>query len=258
MKKAYIILGILLLTTIHLSASDFSFRKYSHVKNFYSSISSDVLEIAKTYKLPPAAILAIAGLESGYGSGYVSKITGNILSLGAFKDDYELPRVYLPYSKSKKCVLVSSQEINQCSVDDLIWKKRPKSLKRDYRPLPFAGTSEHLDLLLHDTAKRNKAQRACLNDFATRWIVQSSKVQAFRDARVWLDELIAKKGIDILFNMNVNIAFINRIGGIAHSFNYRKTWPEKVTLIMKKTGLVELTHDIYFNNMSFNTAWRNI
>ncbi len=258
MKKAYIILSILLLTTIHLSANDFSFRKYNHVKEFYSSISSDTIEIAKKHKLPPAAILAIAGLESGYGSGYVSKITGNILSLGAFKGDYELPRVYLPYSKSKKCVLISSKEINQCSKDDLVWKKRPKSLKRDYRPLPFAGTSEHLDLLLFDDLKRNKAQRACLNDFATRWIVQSSKVKAFRDARIWLDQLISEKGIEILFNINVNIEFIKKIGGIPHSFNYRENWPKKATLIMKKAGLVELTNDIYFNNMSFDAAWRKI
>ena len=258
MKQAYIIVTILVLTIIHLGASDFSFRKYNHVKEFYASISNDTLEVAKIYKLPPAAILAIAGLESGYGSGYVSQITGNILSLGAFRGDYELPSVYLPYSKSKKCVLISSKEFKQCSENDLVWKKRPKSLKRDYRPLPYAGTSKHLDLLLCDPLEKNKAQKACLHDFATRWIVKSSKVRAFRDARIWLDKLISQEGIDILFNMNTNIEFIKRIGGIPHSFNYRQEWPKKVTLIMKKAGLVELTNDIYFNNMDFDRAWRNI
>lgn len=90
-----------------------SFRKYQHVKAFYQGITPAVLEVSEKYQLPAAAILAIAGLESGYGSGYESKITGNILSLGAFRDDKELPSLYLPYSSKLKKVVLDPVVIKQ-------------------------------------------------------------------------------------------------------------------------------------------------
>ena len=89
---------ILSITITNLFSSEYSFRKYIHVESFYSDISLDSIEIGVKNNIPPAAMMAIAGLESGYGSGYVAQITGNILSLGAFKGDKELPRLYLPYS----------------------------------------------------------------------------------------------------------------------------------------------------------------
>jgi flagellum-specific peptidoglycan hydrolase FlgJ len=104
MKKSLFI-AVLLLTSL-VNAQDRGFRKYEHVKQFYSQITLDAIEVAKKHDLPAAAILAMAGLESGYGSGYVAQITGNILSLGAFKGDAELPPLYLPYSKSKKKILL--------------------------------------------------------------------------------------------------------------------------------------------------------
>jgi len=53
----------------------------------------------------------------------------------------------------------------------------------------------------------------------------------------------------------LNKAFIYKIGGILNSFNYRKTWPKKVNLIMQKVGLVELIYDIEVNKKSFEEAW---
>jgi len=256
--KRTIISLILLLSFSNLYSSDFNFRKYNHVKEFYKNNCIDAMEIAREYKLPPAAILAIAGLESGYGSGYVAQITGNVLSLGAFKGDKELPRLYLPYSQSKKKVIFDPNEIKQHSEDDLSWKKRPKSLKRDYRPAPYAGTTKKLELLHYDKELKNSAIKACYSDFATRWIIDSSKVKVFKEARIWLDDLVAKHGIDILFTKEVNMEFISKIGGHPHSFNYRETWPKKAKLIMRKTGLVKLTNDIQFKAMNFDTAWSNL
>ncbi len=238
--------------------SEFTFRKYNHVKDFYQDNCIDAIEVAKLYKLPPAAVLAIAGLESGYGRGYVAQITGNILSLGAFKGDKELPRLYLPYSKSKQAVIFDPNEIKKHPQNDLSWKKRPKSLKRDYRPIPFAGTTDNLELLAYDKNLKHKATRACFNDFATRWIIDSSKVKVFKETRIWLDKIVEENGIEILFSKDVNIEFISRIGGHPHSFNYRETWPKKAKLIMKKAGLVKLTNDIYFKTMDFDNAWSNI
>ena len=257
-NKLLISIIILLSMFINVSASDnYSFRKYLHVKSFYSDIALDCIKVGLKYNIPPAAVMAIAGLESGYGSGYVAQITGNILSLGAFKGDKELPRVYLPYSKSKKSVLFDSQEIKKMPESDLVWKKRPKSYKRDYRPTPYAGTTTNLELLKYNSIIKKQANKVCLNDFATRWIIESSKVKVFSEARVWLDSQVLKHGKDILFDKKINRSFIDKIGGHPHSFNYRKTWPKKAKLIMKKAGLVELSNDMYINKLTFEKAWSN-
>jgi len=238
-----------------LNANKYSFRKYQHVKEFYRDLTPKAIDVCLKYNLPPAAVLAIAGLESGYGRGYVAQITGNILSLGAFKGDKELPRLYLPYSKLKKKILFDPNEIKIHPNNDLSWKKRQKSYKRDYRPHPYAGTTKDLELLLYNSTLKCKAHDACLNDFATRWIDKNSKNKVFRDTKIWLDELVSKKDKQILFNMNTNIKFIERVGGHPLSFNYRDSWPKKAKLIMKKVGLVELIDDIYNKKMTFEEAW---
>nr|WP_321265645.1 hypothetical protein [uncultured Sulfurimonas sp.] len=249
-----IVFLILFIASI-LNANYYSFRKYNHVKSFYKDNYSEAIAVAKRYKLPAAAILAIAGLESGYGSGYVAQITGNILSLGAFKGDKELYSLYLPYSKSKKSVLFDPNEIKKHSKNDLVWKQRPKSLKRDFRPTPYAGTSKNLELLKYNPKLKHLAHKACFNDFATRWISVNSKVKVFREARVWLDKLVKKHGEKILLTKEINLEFISKIGGLPRSFNYRQTWPKKAKLIMKKVGLVELIYDIQYKNMTFDKAW---
>ena len=256
-KTPLMILLLLLISFTNLLSSQYSFRKYIHVEGFYSDISLDSIEIGVKNNIPPAAMMAIAGLESGYGSGYVAQVTGNILSLGAFKGDKELPRLYLPYSKSSKSVIFDAKEIKKHSKDDLSWKKRPKSYKRDYRPNPYAGSTKKLELLMYDKKLKDKACKTCLNDFATRWIRGSSKVKVFRDVRAWIDEEVSNKGIEILFDLATNKKFIDMIGGRPHSFNYRKTWPKKAKLIMDRAGLVKLTADMYINKMSFKKAWRD-
>ena len=114
MNMRYFVLSILLLSLsvispLQASSSKYSLRKYAHVKEFYRTITPIVLQISKEKHIPPTAVLAIAGLESGYGQGYVAQITGNILSLVIYKSDPELPALYLPYSKSKKKILFDSK-----------------------------------------------------------------------------------------------------------------------------------------------------
>jgi hypothetical protein len=256
-KKSIIAIIILVLNASALYSAQYSFRKYKHVKDFYQFTTKEAINISKKYNLPPAAILAIAGLESGYGRGYVAQITGNILSLGAFKGDKELPSLTLPYSKSKKKVLIDPNEIKKSSRSDLVWKKRPKSLKKDYRPAPYAGKSKKLELLMYNKLLKHSAHKKCFNDFATRWIISSSKVKVFREARLWLDSLVKKHGKEILFNKKTNMDFISMIGGHPHSFNYRKEWPKKAKIIINKVGLVKLTNDLEYKNMNFDKAWSN-
>jgi hypothetical protein len=139
----------------------------------------------------------------------------------------------------------------------LSYKKRAKSYKRDYRPSPYAGTPKKLELLKYNPELKRKAYLACLNDFATRWISKDSNMLVFKDARIWLDHLVENdKTKKILYSMSVNKGFVERIGGVPHSFNYRKTWPKKVILIMKKTRLVSLVDDIANKKMSFEEAWK--
>jgi hypothetical protein len=235
--------------------SKYSFRKYQHVKKFYETITPLAIDISKKYHIPPAALLAIAGLESGYAQGYVAQITGNILSLGAFKSDPELPALYLPYSQSKKMVVFDPKEIQNLPQKDLEWKKRPKSLKKDYRPTPYAATDKELTLLKYNKKLRMEAYRACFEDFARKWISINSNIKNFKETRIWLDKLIAKNSYDILLEYETNEAFIYHIGGKPRSFNYRESWPKKVKLIMKKVGLVELVNNMVKNGMNFNEAW---
>ena len=254
-KLLLICLTTMTFTHASLYADTHSFRKYQHVKQFYKEITVKTADICLKYNLPPAAVLAIAGLESGYGRGYVAQITGNILSLGAFKSDKELPILYLPYSKSQKKILFDPNEIKKHSKNDLSWKKRARSYKRDYRPYPHAATTKNLEILLYDKKARDIAHKKCINDFSTRWISKNSKIKVFRDARIWLDNKVDKNGKEILFSMSLNYGFVDKIGGVPNSFNYRKNWPKKVKLIMKKVGLVELVDDIYNKKMTFEEAW---
>ena len=256
-KKLLLLTSTFILIGQNLFSNEHSFRKYEHVKKFYKSIYKDAIDVGLKHNIPPAAIMAIAGLESGYGSGYVSQITGNILSLGAFKGDAELPSLYLPYSLKDKKVLFILKDINSYDKKDLVYKQRSKSLKRDYRPKKYAGSIKNLELLTYDKALKKEANLACLNDFTTRWISISSKVNVFKNARIYLNGEVKKKTKDILLDKKLNVKFINMIGGHKHSFNYRSEWPKKVVLIMNKVGLCELVKDIYKDHKNFNDAWSN-
>ncbi|MBI9038808.1 MAG: glucosaminidase domain-containing protein [Bacteroidales bacterium] len=249
---------ILLITTSLFSQSEpYSFRKYANVESFYQLLTKEAIEVGVKNNVPPAALLAIAGLESGYGSGYVAQITGNILSLNAGKGDKKLPPLYLPTCGDKDVVLFDSTEIKSCPKKNLNWKQRPSSLKHDYRPAPYAGTIKNLAYLKHNPNQRILAQKACLNGFARRWLSKNNKNNVFRDASLWLDSLVNKEGTKALFSKEVNIKFISMIGGHPNSFNFREIWPKKVKRIMNKVGLVNLCSEMYEKKLSFEQAWKN-
>jgi hypothetical protein len=248
---------ILLVISVAVNASNYKLRKYNNVKQFYKSLAPEAIDIGLKYNVPPATILAIAGLESGYGSGYIAQITGNILSLGAMKGDDMLPALYLPYSKTKESIIFDKEEIKKHSEDMLEWKKRDPSYKDDYRPAPYAGTAKNLAYLKKNPEAAKMAKKECLIDFSTNWISYENKMEVFKHARVWLDEIVKKYGKEALLSKDINIEFINKIGGHKNSFNHRKTWPKKVEYILKNAGLIQLCKDIEQNKMSFKEAWKN-
>ena len=252
MKHIFLLFILITLSSAH----QFKYREFSNVQNFYSSITSDVIKLSLKHRTPPAVILAIAGLESGYGSGYVSQITGNILSLGANKNEIQLPSLNIPYCKNDKTkkALFIQKEQNNC--DNLIWKQRPESLKKDYRPKNIAGSSKNLDYFIYNQDKFKEAKLKNIEDFLTKWIRKNHKYLPFRNTKLWLEEKIEKEGIDTLFSRETNLEFADKIGGQKNSFNYRDTWPKKVKFILQKTGLTELCASIYYQKKSFSHAWK--
>jgi len=233
----------------------FSLRKYAHVKSFYAVLTEPVTKLCIQENVPPAAVLAMAGLESGWNRGYVGRITGNILSLGKRGGDKELPALYLPTSKKSGDVIFDSLEISRHNKADLIWKKRPKSLKKDYRPSTVAGTTYQLGYFKNHPKEKATAQLQNITDFLNVFISHKSRIKAYKDARFMLDSLVAKNGKAILLEEKTALLFINAISGRPNTFNYRKTWPKKVTYILKSAGLVSLTKAVYNDNMAFKEAW---
>jgi hypothetical protein len=249
-----IFIAVLLFITT-LIGSEYKLRKYSNVKKFYEPITKEIIELSIKYNTPPATILAIAGLESGYGSGYVAQITGNILSLGAAKSEKELPALNLPYcyDDARKITLFDPQDQLNCK--KLIWKKRPKSLKKDYRPKEIAGTNKNLEYFKNNPQLYKQAKLQNIRDFLSKWINKGHRFQPFKESKQWLDSKVKNKGISTLFDIETNIEFIKKIGGRKNSFNYRKSWVKKVQYILKNTGLNELSKKIYYQNANFEDAW---
>jgi len=230
-------------------------RKYNNVTQFYRRIAKPATKLCMDNNIPPAALLAIAGLESGWNQGYVGRITGNILSLGTRGGDTELPALTLPRLKSTGKILFDSAEIVKYQPDELNWEVRPPSLKKDYRPQPIAGTPYQLAYFKYNPDEKARAQVENMNDFVTVFISRKSRIKAYRDGRHLMDSLVAEHGKQILLEDTVAIKFVNEIGGKQNSFNFRKTWPVKVENIITKAGLEELTKELYINDKDFSEVW---
>jgi hypothetical protein len=248
---------LLLFTTLFLGDIDnktYSLRKYSHVKTFYRSIAKKATKICLENNIPPASLLAISGLESGWNQGYIGKISGNILSLNSTKKDKQLPALYLPTLIKENKVLFDSVKIKNYKPSELYWKKRPESYKKDYRPLPFRATTFNLAYFENNPSEKTKAHLQNITDFVTTFIGRKSTLKVYRNARKKMDSLVNIHGKKILLEEKTSIDFVNLISGKINSCNFRKTWPKKVINIIKKAGLIELTKQLN-NGESFMVAW---
>ncbi|MCF6213560.1 MAG: glucosaminidase domain-containing protein [Flavobacteriaceae bacterium] len=238
-----------------LKTKHYSLRKYAHVKAFYSGLAAPVVQLCINENVPPAAVLAMAGLESGWNSGYVGRISGNILSLGARGGDKELPALYLPTSKKTGNVIFDSLELSKHPKLDLIWKNREPSLKKDYRPSAIAGTTFQLGYFSHHPKAKSAAQLQNISDFLHIFISHKSRIVAYKRARQKLDSMVNVHGKLVLLEEKTALMFINDIGGRPNTFNFRKTWPKKVIYILKNAGLVPLSKAIYKDKLPFEKAW---
>ena len=252
--RLFLFLSILLIPALSVAQNTYKLRKYAHVKSFYKGLSKEATDRCIEHNIPPAALLAITGLESGWDSGYIGQITGNILSLGLRKGDIELPALRLPRDVKTKKILFDSLEIASYSKDALIWENRPESLKKDYRPKQIAGTPYQLAYFKYHPKEKIAANLANITDFVTVFIGRNSRLKAYRTARKKMDDLVAKHGKEILLTEETAIAFVHEIGGKPNSYNFRETWPKKVVYIIKQAGLSALTTDL-FNDIPFEKSW---
>ena len=251
-KGLLLIIAFITLLSVNAQNKNYKFRKYGHVKNLYQRIADPVTKLCLKHKVPPAAVLAIISLESGWGQGYVGNITGNFLSLNTRRGETQLPALYLPVYKNR--ILYDSVAISQKPDSLLKWQQRPASLKKDYRPKNIRGSKYQLSYFKHHPKELTKANLENVTDFVTRFISYSSSIKAYNQARKLLDDAIAQKGTDILFNHDLNIQFINTIGGKPNSFNFRETWPKKVITILNGVGAVELTKNLHYQK-DFEGSW---
>ena len=149
-------------------------------------------------------------------------------------------------TKTKKLYLIQKSKKD---VKELVWKKRPKSLKKDYRPKDIAGKTTNLEFFKYNPNQFKKAKLQSVDDFLTKWLRENHKYAPFRETKLWLEKKVAKEGIDTLFTLETNLEFASKIGGKDNSFNYRDTWPKKVKYILKKAGLTELCSTIYYKKV---------
>lgn len=233
---------------------EFRYRKYVHVKEFYKPLIQDTVSLALKYNIPPAAILAIASVESGYGRGYVASISGNILSLGANKNEKALPSLYLPNIIKPFKIIYNQKEIQKYLKNELKYKQRKKSLKKDYRPKEIAGSTKHLDYFDNNNNKKKEANIENIKDFCTKWIALNNSHVVFQNAKKHLNEEVKKHGKQILFSQKLNEEFIKSIGGKKNSFNFRASWSKKVIQVLKNTGLVPLVKQIN-QKQDLNKSW---
>ena len=116
------IVVLLIVSFALVFASQYRYRKYEHIKIFLKPLIKPTIKLGVRYNIPPAAILAIACVESGYGRGYVASISGNILSLGTNKGEVGLPALYLPNIKVPYKIIYNPKEIAKYKKDELRYK----------------------------------------------------------------------------------------------------------------------------------------
>lgn len=235
----------------------YKYRKYNHVKKFYKRLSVPVTKLCIEYKVPPAVVLSILSLESGWGKGYVGNITGNFLSLNASKGrkDTALPALRMPKLLKTGEYIIDRKRLATLDKSEYVWENRPSSLKKDYRPKGMAGTKENLDYFLNHPEELTEANLKNVKDFLTHFISKDSGIRAYRQARALLDKEIAEHGIEVLFTDDLSTRFVYTIGGRPSSYNTRKSWPRKVMSIYKHVGANELCKQVYLDKKSFEEAW---
>lgn len=209
---------------------------------FLHQVTPIIYEQCKGTGFSPTALIAIACLESGYGQGYVARITGNILSLNAKPNEVQLPPLSLLYSENNPIIDNSILKNKLIRGHKLIPKNRPPSLKKDYRPQDLAGQMFGLDYLLHQPDEKFIAWKNNIHDFLHGRIRESNNPyykEADKLSRQWYEKIKDDSPGHIrLWISNDNAKkFISIIGGKKNSFNPNPDWVVKLNSLVDNLDL---------------------
>jgi len=220
----------------------------SKVSNFFKYLTPIVLKKSLEKGAPPGAILAIAALESGYGTGYIANVSGNILSLNAKRTEPMLPPLTLAITKNNKIIL-NGEKIKSMLAAGYPFKvlKRPPSYKKDYRPAQIASKKTHLDYFLHNPNQKYLAWEQNVNDLMFSRLDSNSSIIAYKETSMFCDNLFKKKSIYHLLSNKAATSFLTLVGGRPISYNIRTSWRDKAISLLSKLNL-ELFLEIYLNN----------
>lgn len=231
-----------------------------HVVDFFKKLTPIILEESLQTGVPPAALLAMAALESGYNTGYVSHITGNILSLNALENEAMLPPLKLHIHPGTRQVVLDRQKLTRLmnSGISLELKFRPSALKKDYRPIEIAGTPEHLDYFLNHEHQLMDAWKQNIHDFLSGRIHPDNTSPAYRSAYGYTQEIKQHKNLDFLLSEEAAVRFLSLVGGKPHSFNSNPSWVEKTTNLVKNMGLETFVQEYFraFKQRYDLTEWQ--
>jgi hypothetical protein len=211
----------------------------AHVTDFFKKLTPLVISESLETGVPPVALLAMAALESGYNTGYVSRITGNILSLNALQNEIMLPSLQLYFHPETKQAILDPQKLKKLLDSGILLElqTRPSALKKDYRPIGIAGTSKHLHYFLNDELLSRHAWKQNIHDFLSGRIHPTHKSPAYRSAYYYSQEIKQRKNLDFLFSQETAIHFLSLVGGKIHSFNANPEWVHKTVNLVKNMGL---------------------
>jgi hypothetical protein len=212
--------------------------KIDKVHVFFKHLTPIVMKECLKKGVPPAAVLAMAALESGYGTGYVARVSGNILSLNAREGEPELPPLKVPVTKEKQVVIDRRvlEEMLAYGYDFQI-EARPPSFKKDYRPGGIAGTDIQLDYFLNHPQEKYAAWKRNIVDLIEKRLSLDSPIPAYRETEQWCRTVLASHSLEKLLSEDAARRFLEKIGGRPLSFNRRISWREKTFVILDRLGL---------------------
>lgn len=244
---------------LHMRKEGYSHWDKSEVINFLKNCTPIILSECLEKGAPPTAIIAIACLESGFGKSYVSRVSGNILSLNALETDTALPPLQLPVI-GQNDYIIDTQRLKKmlATGNEIKVVKRPPSLKKDYRPKEIAGAFTELDYFLYHPEEKIAAWQNNIKDLLYYRISEKSSYTAYRETNALCLRIKTNRSITLLLSNKTATHFLSLIGGRPQSYNANFSWRQKTHNLVYSLGLdVFLRNYLMLYKKQFNlSAWK--
>ena len=244
---------------LHMRKEGYSHWEKKEIVSFIKGCTPILLTESFEKGAPPGAILAIACLESGFGKSYVSRVSGNILSLNAMETEKALPPLQLPVLGHNDYI-IDNQRLKKilATGNEIKVVKRPPSLKKDYRPTEIAGGFMDLDYFLYHPEEKEAAWQNNIKDLLYNRISENSSYTAYREAHTFCMRVKTNKSITLLFSNKTSTHFLFLIGGRPQSYNSNFSWRQKTQNLVYSLGLdVFLRNYLMLYKDKFNlTGWK--